>query len=280
MASTTLGPVTWTARWSLPRSVRAVSRVWLMALILIAWEVVARTNRTIFFPPLSSILAQFGRDWFGSDPLHLFLSDKFWDTATPSLWRLARGWALAVAVGVIGGVLVARVRVIRLMYNPMIRFWMATPKVVLLPVALQIFGISDSLNIFLIFFGTVWLIMVNTADGVTGVDPMWLRSAHSLRLSRPMLYWRVMIPAASPQILAGMRVSIGVGLILMIISELYATTAGLGYQVLQQQETFQYVGMWSAFVLIALIGMLVNLVFALVEKRLLRWQRRRGLSDL
>jgi ABC-type nitrate/sulfonate/bicarbonate transport system permease component len=278
LARTTLDPPRLSLR--LPAGVRSVSQGWLLAAVLIVWEVVARANRTVFFPPLSTVLAQFGRDWFGSNPLHLFLSDQFWHTATPSLSRLARGWALAVVVGIAGGVAVARVRIVRLMYNPMIRFWMATPKVVLLPVALQVFGISDSLNIFLIFFGTVWLIMVNTADGVTGVDPMWLRSAQSMRLSRPMLYWRVIIPAASPQILAGMRVSIGVGLILMIISELYATTAGLGFQVLQQQETFQYVGMWSAFVLIAVIGILLNFAFALVEKRLLRWQRRRGLSDL
>jgi len=90
----------------------------------------------------------------------------------------------------------------------------------------------------------------------------------------------VILPAAAPQIMAGIRVSIGVGLTMVIISEFYATTAGLGYQVLQYQETFRYPQMWSAFLLIAIIGLILNLAAARLERRALRWQRRTGLGAL
>lgn len=95
-----------------------------------------------------------------------------------------------------------------------------------------------------------------------------------------VLYRNVILPAALPQIMAGLRVSIGIGLILMIISEMYATTAGLGYDVVLFQQTFRYRQMWSAFLVIAILGIVFNLAMNLAEKRMLRWQRRSGLGDL
>ncbi|MEU0479553.1 ABC transporter permease subunit, partial [Streptosporangium sp. NPDC006013] len=253
---------------------------WLLGLVLVIWEIYGRANPTIFFPPLSTIVGQFWQDWLSANVGQAFLSDHFWTAVVPSMRRLAWAMLLSLVIGVAGGMLVARNAIIRDMYSPLIRFWLATPKVVLLPVALQIFGVTDGLNIFVIFFGTVWLIMINTADGVSAVNESWLRSAHSLRLSRWQLYSRVILPAAAPQIMAGIRVSIGVGLIMVIISEFYATTAGLGYEVLRAQERFRYLQMWSAFLLIAIIGLILNLAAAWLERRTLRWQRRTGLGAL
>lgn len=261
-------------------ALRPLANLWLLGVLLVAWEIYARARPTIFFPPLTSILVQFRQDWLSGPPARAFLSDQFWTAVLPSMSRLAQAMLLALALGVAGGVLVARSPIIRGMYSPMIRFWLATPKVVLLPVALQVFGVSEALNIFVIFFGTVWLIMINTADGVGGVNAAWLRSASSMRLSRWQLYRHVILPAAAPQIMAGVRVSIGVGLIMVIVSEFYATTAGVGYEVMRFQETFSYLQMWSAFLLIAVIGLVLNLATALLERRTLRWQRRTGLGAL
>lgn len=258
----------------------SVANLWLIAIVPVVWEIAARANPTRYFPPLSEVLAEFQAMWLSSDWQRLFLSEMFYDTVLPSASRLARGWGLAVVVGIACGFVIGRSRFLARMFHPVIRFWMATPKVVLLPIAVQIFGIADSMNIFLIFFGTVWLILINTADGVAGVDPAWLRSARSMQLSRPTLYRRVLLPAASPQIFTGLRVSIGIGLILVIVSELYATTEGLGYQIVIFQSTFEYVRMWSAFLLIALIGILLNMIFSAFEKRAVRWQRRTGLGGL
>jgi ABC-type nitrate/sulfonate/bicarbonate transport system permease component len=260
------------------RIVSGVSSLWLLVAIAILWQVVATLSPTLYFPPLSKIFVQFGNDWFAADPSSLFLSQHFFDAAVPSLRRLAQGWGLALVVGIPVGILLGRSAVAAAMYFPFIRFWLAEPKSAIIPVAVQIFGIADSMNVFLIFVGTVGLIIVNTADGVAGVDRMTLQTARSLRVSPLTLYRRVLVPAAMPGILTGVRVSIGVALILMVISELYATTAGVGYEILLNQQSFKFLQMWSAFLLIGVISVLLNVVLELIEKRVLRWQRREGLS--
>ncbi|MFD6883432.1 ABC transporter permease [Rhodococcus sp. NPDC060084] len=258
----------------------AVAPLWLVAALMIVWEITARAVPTVFFPPVSAVMEQFVDDWLSTDPFTLFLSEGFWDAVPVSLGRFAQGWALAVIVGIGVGVALGRSPILAGMYNPTVRFFMALPNAALLPIAFQIFGATSSMNVFLIFFGTVWVILVNTADGVAGVDRQWIRSARSLQLSRPQFYLRVLLPAASPRIMAGLRISVGIGLILMIISELYATTEGLGYNVVLYQQTFMYRQMWSAFVLIALLGIVLNGIVNTVERRLLRWNRRAGLADL
>jgi ABC-type nitrate/sulfonate/bicarbonate transport system permease component len=257
---------------------RGVSSLWLLVAIAVLWQIVATVSPSLYFPPLTRIFVQFGDDWFAADPTRLFLSQHFYDAALPSLRRLAEGWGLALAVGVPVGIVLGRSPVAAAMYYPFIRFWLSEPKSAIIPVAVQIFGIADGMNVFLIFVGTVGLIIVNTADGIASVDRMTLQTARSLRIARPMLYRRVLIPAAMPGILTGVRVSIGVALILMVISELYATTAGVGYEILLNQQSFKYLPMWSAFLLIGVISVALNAILELIEKRALRWQRRAGLA--
>jgi len=262
------------------RLVHSVSSLWLVAVLLGIWELYARATPSIFLPPLSKVLENFASMWLSGRPGQLFLSDLFWSQASRSLSRFGRGWVIAVVMGIVIGVALGRSRAAGHMYNPVVRFFSSIPNTALLPIAVQVFGVTDRMNIFLIFLGSVWVIMINTADGVAGVDPMWLRSARSLHLQPTTLYRRVIVPAAMPQIMAGLRVSLGIGLILMVISELYATTAGLGFQIVVAQTHFRYLDMWSAFVLIGLIGIILNLIFVVIERRVLRWQRRSGLAGL
>lgn len=252
----------------------------MLVLLLVVWEIVGRRSKSVFFPPISVVWSQFLDDWLSTSPATLFLSHHFWGTVPVTLSRLVRGWAIAVVAGIAIGIVLGRSSVIRTMYSPVIRFVMSVPNAALLPIALQFFGLGGDMNIFLIAFGTVWLIAINTADGVGGVNEDWMKTARSLRLPKRTLYTRVIIPAASPHIFAGLRVSIGFALILMIVGEFYATTEGLGYEIARYQQTFRYSQMWSAFLLIALIGIAINLSFDAVERRSLRWQRRSGLADL
>ncbi len=249
--------------------------MWLVVLLLIVWELVARSADVRHFPPLSEIFRQFREDWLTGDPTTLFLSEHFWENAGPSLRRFGIGWFLSIVIGVAAGVVLGRSRVAAAMFNPLIRFSIATPKTILLPLAVTFFGVVDEMNIFLIFIGTVWVILINTMDAVATIDSMWLRSARSIGLPKVRLLRTVILPAASPQIMAGIRVSLGVGLILMVISELYATTSGVGYEITLAQRTFKYLPMWSAIMLVAIIGIVLNMAFDVVERRLLRWTQRK-----
>ncbi len=250
-----------------------IGSLWLLIVLLVLWELVGQASDSLFFPPISEVADRFVEMWITSNPSDAFLSELFWSEAMTSLSRFAQGWAAAVVVGIVCGVLLGSSQVLNRMYSPSVRFFAAIPNTMLLPIAVQIFGVGDNMNVFLIFLGSVWVVMINTCDGVAGVDPMWISSARSLRMSTPARYRLVILPAASPQIFAGLRVSLGIALILMVISEMYATTAGLGHQIIVAQSGFRYLDMWSAFVLIGLIGIVLNLLFGLVEKRLLRWQQ-------
>ena len=95
-----------------------------------------------------------------------------------------------------------------------------------------------------------------------------------MRVDRVTLYRMVILPAAAPRILAGLRVALGIGLILMVLSELFATTRGIGYEIALSQQSFRYSQMWAALLVVSIIGVLLNMVFDRVERRILRWNRR------
>jgi ABC-type nitrate/sulfonate/bicarbonate transport system permease component len=252
---------------------------WLLVAMLAGYQVFALWKDKNYLPTLTDTFRQFRTDWLTTDWRSWFLSDLFWKHGSPSLKRFAQGWILSVVIGIAAGVALGRSRTLAALFAPAIRFSMAIPKTVLLPLALVVFGVRDSMNVFLIMIGTVWVILINTMDGVSTIDPMWVRSARSLGLGRVALLRRVILPAASPQIFAGLRVSLGVGLILMVVSELYATTRGIGYRIALSQKTFEYLDMWSAIMLVAIIGILMNAVFGLIEARYLRWYRQTRLRQ-
>lgn len=260
--------------------VRLLQTTWLLVVLLGCWELAARAGGSVFLPPPTAIAGNLRERWLSDDVSHLFTSPLLREQAGASLSRFALGWTLAITLGVLAGVLLGASHRAAAMYNPIVRFFASIPNTVLLPIAVQVFGVADRMNVFLICLGSIWVIIINTSDGVAGVDRMWLRSAASLRLGWWTRYRCVVLPAAMPQIMTGLRVSLGIALILMVIAELYATTIGLGHQVVVAQSNFRYVDMWSAFAVIGIVGVALNTAFGLLERRVLRWQRRAGLVDL
>lgn len=263
------------------RSLRSVGRFalrvgrssWLVAAVLVFWEVRTRSKPSLFVPPISKIFDAFVDNWLSTDASRLFLSDLFWDNAIPSLTRAAQGYIGAAVIGITLGILLGVWRPAAAFLGPLIRFGMSVPSTVLLPIAVVLFGITDRMNIFLITFGSVWVILVNTLDGVRAIDPTVTLTAKSLHLSRRRAFWSVLLPGASPQIFAGLRIGLGITLILMVVSELFAATEGIGFYIVFNQRTFNFVDMWSAIFLLAVLGIVLNAAFALLEARLLRWHR-------
>lgn len=252
---------------------RATSYTWCLVLLLGVWECGARTSPSLFMPPISEIGLTFFRRWFSLDPAHLFVSDLFLQHAVPSLGRAAEGWAAAAIVGVAVGIGLGLSRVASALLDPTVRFGMSIPSTALMPIAIVVFGVTDAMGVFLIFIGSVWSVLVNTMDGVRSLDPTMVRTARTLRLGALREFVYVVLPGASPQIFAGLRVSLGIALILMVVSELYAATSGIGYDIVYHQRVFRYREMWSGIVLVGVVGVTANALFALAEARLLRWHR-------
>ena len=163
---------------------------------------------------------------------------------------------------------------------PIVEFLRAIPPPALLPFAILVVGVGASMKVFIIAFVCVWPILLNTIDGVTSVDPTLRDTTRVYGIPDRDRIWRVMLPAASPQIFAGLRTAVSLALILMVISEMVASTNGIGYFVLQSQRTFAIPEMWSGILLLGILGYVLNGGFVLLERRLLRWHRGARASAL
>jgi len=234
-----------------------------LAVLAIIWIWTAGAE-SYYFPPLADVLSAFGDTW---------VFERFTSDVVPSVSRLAAGYALAVVLGMSLGVVLGQQRTLRRMATPVIEFLRAIPPPALVPFAILVFGVENDAKIFLIAIGCVFPILLNTIDGVAGVEPTLLDTTRVYRIGRLDRLRYVVLPAAAPQIFAGMRTSLSLSLILMVISEMVASTNGIGYFILQSQRSFAITEMWSGILLLGLLGYLFNAIFTLVERRILAWHR-------
>jgi ABC-type nitrate/sulfonate/bicarbonate transport system permease component len=235
------------------------------------WEAGARVLESPFLPPLSAIASRFADDWFTASPGSLFLSDTFVANVVPTVGRLATGWTAAAVLGVVLGFLVAMLPRLDAATDPLIRLGMAVPPPALLPLAIVLLGLGTSMKVFLIAFGAIWPVLVNTIAGVRDIDPQVIASVRALRIDPVRAFFLVRLPAASPLIFAGLRTSLGTALILVVIAELYASSSGIGFLIVNAQRNFDILGTWSGVLLLGLLGIVVNGVFLLFERRVMRW---------
>jgi ABC-type nitrate/sulfonate/bicarbonate transport system permease component len=134
-------------------------------------------------------------------------------------------------------------------------------------------GTESTMRIVLIAFGSVWPVLLNTIEGTRTVDPLQIDTASAFRLPRGARLLRIVLPAAMPKIFAGIRVSLSLAVILMVVSELVASTNGIGYRILNAQIMFLLTDMWCGIVLLAVIGYTLNALFLKVEDHVLSWHR-------
>jgi ABC-type nitrate/sulfonate/bicarbonate transport system permease component len=239
--------------------------------LLGAWALWSSGSETYYFPPLTDILSTFADTW---------LFERVGSDVVPSLERLGAGYAIACVVGVIVGMALGLSPTLRRAADPIVQFLRAIPPPALLPFGILVLGVGASMKIFIIAFVCVWPVLLNAVDGVAGVEPMLRETSRGYRIDRRDTVLHVMLPAAAPQIFAGMRTSLSLALILMVISEMVASTNGIGYFVLQSQRSFAIEEMWSGIILLGILGYVLNGAFVLVERRVLRWHRGARASAL
>ena len=147
----------------------------------------------------------------------------------------------------------------------------AIPPPVLIPVIMLFAGIGDTMKVTVIASGCVWPILLNTVEGVRAVDPVMLETARTYGISGPSRLRHLVLRSASPQIFAGLRQALSIGIILMVISEMFAASNGIGFTVVQFQRSFAVPDMWTGIIVLGLLGCLLSVVFQLVERRVLAW---------
>jgi len=247
---------------------------WAVALLLIlGWQLLTMRTESLFFPTPLEIIGNVGDRWFSAGWGNGVVTDAFFVDVTPSLVRLAVGLLIAWSVGITLGVLLGRVRAVAELVEPLLNFMRALPGPVLLPLALVLMGTGTAMRVSLIAFGAVWPVLFNTYSAVRQVPEGYLETARVARLSRTAMLFRVILPASSTGIFAGIRVSTSLGIILLIASELVAASDGIGFGLAQSQRSFQFLDMWSFIVTLSLLGYLSNLLLTASESAVLRWHR-------
>jgi ABC-type nitrate/sulfonate/bicarbonate transport system permease component len=239
--------------------------------VLLLIGVWSANQGSYYFPPLTDVLSTFKDTW---------LFDRVGSDVLPSLGRMGMGFLLAVAVGISFGLLLGRSRRVRRASTPIVEFLRAIPPPALLPFAILVMGVGTSMKVFIIGFVCLWPVLLNTIDGAAGIDPTLEDTTRVYRVHQRDKLLHVVLPAAGPQIFAGVRTAVSLALILMVISEMVASTNGIGYFVLQSQRTFAIPEMWSGIVLLGILGYVLNLLFLIVERRVLRWHRGARASAL
>jgi ABC-type nitrate/sulfonate/bicarbonate transport system permease component len=246
----------------LTRRLRDLAALWLFAALVALWWVWSAGSTSLFFPPLQSILGKLYDLWIVGDAKGQLAS---------SLENFALGYAIAGIAGIGIGALLWSVRWLKEPISPFLYFLYVLPAPVLIPAVMTIFGIGITMKVAIIAFAAVWPTLLNTLDGMQSVDPLKLDTARALGISGARVVRSVVLPAALPQIVAGLRNSLQVSVILMVVSEMVASTSGIGFFILNAQQSFAIVDMWTGIIVLAVIGSALNLLFVVIENRVLHW---------
>jgi ABC-type nitrate/sulfonate/bicarbonate transport system permease component len=230
----------------------------------VVWELIGQAQwiNPLVVPPLSKILRVFSElSWSGQIPLQVVVSLK----------RAAIGYLFAAAVFIPLGILMGLSQRVYRMLEVVIEMLRPVPPPVVIPVAMLFFGLEDEMKIFVIFFSCAWPILLNTIDGVRNLDWVLLNTAKTFGLPRRRIIRQVILPACSPQIMTGLRVSLPIMLILVVISEMVGSTDGIGYFILDSQRRFRVPQMYAGMLALAILGYALNQLFNLLGRLLLPW---------
>jgi sulfonate transport system permease protein len=229
-----------------------------------AWWFLSVNSTNPFLPPLQRMVEVFRITW---------TAERFAQDVVPSLVRFGAGFLIATVTGIVVGLLLGLWPLGRRATAPTVDFLRSIPAPALISVMIILFGFGNGMKITAIAFAAFFPILLNTIDGVRGVEPLQLEMSRAYRLKRSQEIFQIVLPAASPQIFAGLRVSLAVALAVMAFAEMFAGTDGLGFFIIFAQATYRVAEMYSGVFVLGLLGYAVNLIFLFVERRILAWHR-------
>lgn len=224
--------------------------------------VTSANSQNFYFPSLEAVLKQFDTLWLGP---------RFFTDVLPSLRRLLLGYLLSCTAGIALGIAIGMSRPLRRAVEPVLEFFRAVPPVAMIPLLIVSMGFGDSMKITIIAAGAIWPILLNTVEGVKAADLVLDDTCKVYKISGLARLKHFVIPSASPQIIVGMRLGLSIGIVLMVISEMFAALDGLGSAIIYFQRSYEIPAMWSGVLMLGIFGFTLSVVFRLFERRALKW---------
>jgi sulfonate transport system permease protein len=187
--------------------------------------------------------------------------------------RMAVGWLLACALGLLLGALIGSSPGARAWLQPTLEFLRPMPASALLPLAIAVFGLTPGMVLFVVALGAMWPVLLSTVHGLAATHERLKEVGQALQLGRLEFLLKIGLPNALADALAGMRLALTVSLIVSVVGEMVASQDGLGQAVLMAARSFQSGDLFAGVILLGLVGLLSNALLGAVERRVLRWQR-------
>ncbi|HWQ79522.1 MAG TPA: ABC transporter permease [Anaerovoracaceae bacterium] len=238
-------------------------RIGILIIFLALWELASRLSlvNPVFLPPFSAVLA---------NTFKMFADDAITYHLLFSLSRAAVGFATAVAVGLPAGFFMAAGgRRMKLVLEPLADVLAQINPFILLHLLVLFMGIGEPAKITIVFWACVWPIVFNTAAGVAAVDRLLLKAGRGFGSGRYELFRKIILPAASPKIFSGVRIGAGYSVFMLIAAEMMGGRSGLGWLILNDQVNYQIRNVFSIALVIAILGVVIDVAMELVQKKLM-----------
>ncbi len=192
---------------------------------------------------------------------------------TASLSRVLWGFGIAAALGIVVGTALARSRVLEHLVEPTLEMLRPIPPLAFLPMMVLWFGIGEASKVAFIAYAAFFPVFTTTIEGIKYVDPVLIRAASSLGASERQIFWHVVLPAATPNIITGLRLAFGLSFFVIVAAEFIAADSGLGYLINDARTFFLVSNMLLGAAVIGIIGVAANVLLRKLEGRLLRWRK-------
>lgn len=255
--------------------------------IIVVWEALSRLG--VVSPQILPAPTQVLARWYAyACPMEPFdpakgnyliwlCSGELPHDAVATIFRVAAGFTIGAGLALPLGLLMGNFSGVYRLCNPLIQVLRPIPPIAYIPLAILWFGLGNPPAFFLISLGAFFPVLMNTIAGVRTVDAIYIRAARNLGADRRTLFLRVILPAATPHILTGIRVGIGVAFICVIVAEMIAVNNGLGFRILEAREYFWSDKIIAGMITIGLLGLLIDTGLSRINSHLLRWHR--GLDE-
>ncbi len=245
---------------------RGGAGIFSVLVLLIAWELFARSGRVTAFmlPPFSAVVERIYGDAASGD---------LWINLGLTLYRATAGFVIAAVGGITLGALMSRNRLIRWIFDPIISVGFPMPKIAFLPVIILWLGLYDVSKISIVVFDAIFPVVTATLAGIASVDKELIWSALNMGASEREVMWQIKLPAALPQILTGLQVALPISLIVAIIGEMVMGGYGLGGAMMSASRFADSRGVFAGIVEIAIVGYALIKAMAVVRRRLLVWHQ-------
>jgi NitT/TauT family transport system permease protein len=236
--------------------------------LLIIWQILAETGviDERFFPAPSKVFGTF---------IALVNDGSLWDNTWATLQRLFWGTLAGGIPALLLGVAIGLSRPLRAVFDPLIAATYPVPKSAIFPLLLLICGLGEASKIVMVAIGVFFPVLINTATGVLEINKIYLDVGRNFRASRWQVFRTIALPGAVPHIMSGIKLGIGLGLMLIAIAEMIGSKSGLGYMIWNAWELLSVEQMYVGLLVIAALGYLISVLLTELERKLIPWKSSR-----